>query len=396
MKPHGGVRHPYLTMMSLYLGAFVGMFGETALNIMLPELTNAFHVETALMQWMVVGNMLVIGLELPFASLLLKWFSVRKLTFFSLGAFIVGSLMSGFATNFPILLVGRMVQGIGPGLILPMMFALVLEVFPKERIGSAMGMCALIVMFAPAIGPTLTGIIVGAFSWRWIFFLFAIILGIALLFAAKFMINPYELTKPHIDLVSCVTSVIGFGGLVIGVGLTSLYGWASFPVIVSLLIGVVTLVIYARRQLSMESPMLDLRAFKIPGFRTGTILVMLVFGITMSSMYLIPQYLQRGLLLPIAVAGLVLLPGGLMNAVFSLVSGRLYDKIGARVPVLAGFALAAVGALLFLFTSTSTAVWYVILCQVILLIGVPWPCRRRRQAHWLLCQRSCPQTEVRS
>ena len=370
-KPHNGVQHPYLTMMSLYLGAFVGMFGETALNITLPELTNAFHVETALMQWMVVGHMLVIGLVLPFASLLLKWFSVRKLTFFSLGAFIVGSLMSGFATNFPMLLLGRMVQGFGPGLILPMMFALVLEVFPKERIGSAMGLCALIVMFAPAIGPTLAGFIVGALSWRWIFFLFAAILGIALLFAARFMISPYEITKPHIDLPSCVTSAIGFGGLVIGVGLTSLYGWTSLPVIVSLLIGVVSIVIYGRRQLSMERPVLDLRAFKIAGFRTGTILVMLVFGITMSSMYLMPQYIQRGIMLPIAMAGVVLLPGGLMNAICSLISGKLYDKIGAKVPVLAGFALAAVGAFLLLFTSSGTSVWYVILCHVILLIGVP-------------------------
>ena len=363
--------HPYLTMMALYLGAFVGMFGETALNIVLPELTSAFQVETALMQWMVVGHMLVIGLVLPFASLLLKWFSVRKLTFFSLGAFIVGSLISGLAASFPILLLGRMIQGFGPGLILPMMFALVLEVFPKNRIGAAMGLCALIVMFAPAIGPTLAGFIVGALSWRWIFFLFAAILGVALLFAVKFMINPYEITKPHIDLLSCVTSVIGFGGLVIGVGLTSLYGWASLQVILSLLIGVVSIVIYGKRQLSMERPVLDLRAFKIAGFRTGTILVMLVFGITMSSMYLMPQYIQRGIMLPIAMAGMVLLPGGLMNAIFSLISGRLYDKIGAKIPVLTGFAFAAVGALLLLFTSASTPVWYVILCHVILLIGVP-------------------------
>ena len=368
-KSHSPVQHPYLTMMGLYLGAFVGMFGETALNITLPDLTKAFNVDTALMQWMVVGHMLVIGLVLPFASLLMKWFSVRKLTFFSLGAFMVGSLMSGFATSFPILLLGRMIQGFGPGLILPTMFALVLEVFPKEKIGSAMGLCALIVMFAPAIGPTLAGFIVGALSWRWIFFIFAFILLVALLFAAKFMINPYEITKPRIDLLSCLTSVIGFGGLVIGVGLISLKAWAA--VIISLLIGIVSIVIYAKRQLSLEQPVLNLNAFKNAGFRTGTILVMLDFGITMSAMYLMPQYIQRGLMLPIAMAGVVLLPGGLMNAIFSMISGKLYDKIGAKKPVLIGFALSAVGTIILLFTTAGTPVWYVIMCHMILLIGVP-------------------------
>lgn len=365
------VKHPYLVMMGLYLGAFVGMFGETALNIALPQLTAAFKVDTSLMQWMVIGHMIIIGLVLPFASLLMKWFSVRKLTFFSLGAFIIGSLLSGFAWDFPSLLIGRMIQGIGPGLILPMMFALVLEVFPKEKIGSAMGVCALIIMFAPAIGPTLAGLIIGALSWRWIFFIFAAILVVALCFAAKFMINPYELTKPKIDVISCVTSAIGFGGLVVGVGLASVSGWLSVPVIAFIVVGLLCIAFYVKRQLSMENPVLNMRAFKIRGFRIGAILVMLDFGITMSAMFLMPQYVQSGLLLPVALTGIILLPGGTMNAIVSLFAGKLYDKIGARLPVMIGFILSAVGAALLLFTTTSTAVWFVILCHVILLIGVP-------------------------
>lgn len=158
-------KHPYLTMMSLYLGAFVGMFGEMALNNTLPQLSAVFSVDTSLMQWMVIGHMLVIGLMLPFASLLMKWFPIRKLVLFALGVFAVGSIISGAATGFPILLLGRMVQGVGPGLILPIMFAMVLEVFPAEKIGAAMGTCSLIIMFAPAIGPTLAGFIIGALSF---------------------------------------------------------------------------------------------------------------------------------------------------------------------------------------------------------------------------------------
>lgn len=365
------VKHPYLAMMGLYLGAFVGMFGETALNIALPQLSAIFEVDSSLMQWMVVGHMLIIGLVLPFASLLMKWFPVRKLALFALGIFAVGSIISGCAGSFPVLLLGRMIQGVGPGLILPMMFALVLEVFPAHKIGAAMGTCALIVMFAPAVGPTLAGFIIGAFSWRWIFFTFAIILVIGMIFAAKFMVNTYELTKPPIDALSCVLSIVGFGGLVIGVGLASSCGWLSAPVLISLILGILCIALYVRRQLQMENPILNMNAFKNSGFTVGAICVMLAFGITMSAMYLMPQYMQNGLLLEITLVGVVLLPGGVMNAVFSLISGKLYDKIGAKGPAVCGFLLAAIGAGLLLTTTPETSQGFVILCHCILLIGVP-------------------------
>lgn len=371
METRKTTKHPYLTMMGLYLGAFVGMFGETALNIALPQLTTVFQVDTSLMQWMVIGHMLVIGLVLPFASLLMKWFPVKKLTVFALSIFALGSIISGCATSFPVLLLGRMVQGVGPGLILPMMFSLVLEVFPANKIGSAMGVCSLIIMFAPAIGPTLAGFILSALSWRGIFFIFAAILIVALVFAVKFMIDPYELTKPKIDLLSCITSAVGFGGLVVGVGLASVYGWISVPVLGFLILGVLCIAIYVKRQLGMEKPILNMQAFRIPGFRTGAILVMLDFGITLSAMYLMPQYIQNGLLLAVAMAGIVLLPGGTMNAVFSLISGRLYDKIGAKIPAMCGFFLSALGTILLLTTNSETSVWFVIICHMILLIGVP-------------------------
>lgn len=192
------VAHPYLTMMGLYLGGFTGMFSETCLNIALPQLGVAFGVATAITQWLVIGYMLVIGLVMPFASILMKWFSIRKLTLFSLGMFIAGSLVSGCAPTFEVLLFGRLVQGIGTGLVLPMMFSMVLEVFPPCKIGAAMGVTALIIMFAPAIGPTLSGILLGVFSWRAIFFSFVVVLAAGVAFALKFLVNPLR-----IDATEC-------------------------------------------------------------------------------------------------------------------------------------------------------------------------------------------------
>ncbi len=365
------VKHPYLVMMGLYLGAFTGMLSETSLNIALPQLSAAFGIEVSLTQWAVVGYMLVIGLVLPFAGLLMKWFSLRKLTIFALSVFAIGSLISGFAPNFAVLLAGRMVQGIGTGLVLPMMLALVVEVFPPMKIGSAMGVTALVIMFAPVVGPTVSGLILGALSWRWIFFMFFAILVAALIFTVKFLVNPYELTRPKIDVLSCVLSVLGFGGLVAGVSMAAEFGWGSALVICLLVVGIACIVLYARRQLALENPVLNLRAFANPGFRVASVLVMVNFGITLSAMYLLPQYLQSGLLLPVAMAGILMLPGGIVNAGVSAVAGKLYDKIGARGPAICGFGLSAIGATMFLFAGTDASIAYVICCHVVMMIGVP-------------------------
>ncbi len=365
------VDHPHLAMMGLYLGGFIGMFSESALNIALPQLTKVFGITTALAQWMVVGYMLVIGLVLPFAGILMKWFKTRSLTLFALGAFFVGSLMSGFAPNFPIALVGRMIQGVGTGLVLPMMFAVVLEVFPQSQIGSAMGLMTLIIMFAPAIGPSLSGVILGFFSWRALFFIFAIVLAVALAFTAKYLVSPYELTRPAVDIASCALSCLGFGGIVLGFGLSSLLGWGSAGVICSLIVGVVALAFYIRRQLASKTPVLNLRAFGNPQFRISAVLVMVNFGITLAAMYLLPQFAQNGLGLSVTLSGLIMLPGGIINAAVSLYSGKLYDRVGATAPARCGFVVSCVGAALMLFTSTDTPVGFVILAHILLMIGVP-------------------------
>ena len=365
------VAHPYLCLMGLYLGGFTGMYSETALNIALPQLSVAFGVELSIVQWMVVGYMLAIGVVLPFSSLLTKWFSARKITLFALGAFLAGSLISGFANVFPIALTGRIIQGAGTGLILPLMFAMVMEVIPPHKIGAAMGANALVIMSASAIGPTLAGILIGAFSWNAIFFSFALVLVVGIFFTAKFLVNPYELTRPHIDPVSVVTSCLGFGGIVLGVGMASLYGWASALVIGALAVGLIALLVYAKRQLNMDDPIIDLRVFNIPGFRTGALCVMLNFGVTLSAMFVLPQFYQNSMLLAVSVAGLVMLPGGVVNAIVSMMSGRIYDRIGARVPALIGFALSIIACALLLFTSPSSPLAYVVCCHIVLMVGVP-------------------------
>ncbi|WP_125570515.1 DHA2 family efflux MFS transporter permease subunit [Lacticaseibacillus songhuajiangensis] len=370
-RPRVAVKNPGLAMVSMLIGAFVGMFSETSLNIALPSLTRSLGISTATASWLVTGYMLVIGIILPFSGFLSKWFTTRQIVIFGLCDFIVGAAIAALAQNFGLLLFGRMIQGIGTGLILPLMFTVAMQVFRPSKLGAAMGMCALVIMFAPAVGPTLTGIVLAKLSWHWIFWLFIPFLAIALIFALTSLENVGEITKPKIDAVSILESAVGFASLVAGVSLASSRGWTSPAVLGLLALGIVVLAFYAHRQLHSASPILNLKIFAIPAFRTGALLVMVDFGIILATMYLLPMYIQNGLLLPVALTGIIMLPGGVINAATSAFAGRMFDRLGARTPAMAGFIIALIGALMLAFTTHTSSIAYVIAAHVILMIGCP-------------------------
>lgn len=295
----------------------------------------------------------------------------QKLVLFGLGAFIIGSLISGFGNNFSIILVGRMIQGIGTGIILPLMFTIAMLIFPPNKLGTVNGVLALVIMFAPAIGPTLTGLILAAGSWRDIFFTFALILVIAFVIGLFTLTNVSQITKPKIDWLSIILSVFAFSGLIAGASFASEMGWLSLPVLASLIIGIIALVFYVRRQLKLNVSVLNMRVFKHRDFTFGAVLVMIDFGIILSAMYLLPQYLQNGLLVAVALTGIIMLPGGLINAATSALAGRMYDSFGAKWPARLGFLIAFVGAVMLALVTTHSAIWYVILAHIILMIGAP-------------------------
>ncbi|UQS82931.1 DHA2 family efflux MFS transporter permease subunit [Bombilactobacillus folatiphilus] len=365
------IRKPWLAMSSMLIGAFVGMLSETSLNIALPQLMQAFHVSAANVQLLVTGYMLVIGIILPFSSLLTKWFTTRQIVIFGLIDFMVGAAISALAPNFGILLTGRVIQGIGTGLILPLMFTVAMTIFPPQKLGAAMGVCALVIMLAPAIGPTLTGIILGKSSWNWVFWLFIPFLLVALILAIFGLKNVGQITKPHVDVLSVVESIVGFSAVVLGVSFASEWGWTSPTVLGLLVIGVLVLILYAVRQLHLPTPVLNLHVFHKSAFTLGALGVMIDFSIILSAMYLLPQYFQRGLSLPVALTGMIMLPGGIINAVVSAFAGRLYDKLGAKKPAVIGFLIAVVGIVMLILSSPHSSLGYIIAAHIVLMIGCP-------------------------
>lgn len=365
------IAHPALAMLGLMIGAFVGMFSETALNIALPSLMTALNVTQGTVQWLVTGYMLVIGICMPLSSVLAKKFATKHIVLFALGAFIIGAVISASASVFPLVLVGRMMQGIGTGLVLPLMFSVAMQIFPPQKLGTVMGLAALVIMFAPAIGPTVTGLILAKFTWHAIFWLFVPVLIIAFILTAVALDNVYKQENTPLDWLSILESTVGFAGIVVGASYASDAGWLSLPVIGALLIGIIALVAYAHRQLTLAKPMLNLQLFKIKPFTVGTLLVMLDFGVILASMYLLPQYLQRVMGLPVAMTGLVMLPGGVVNAAVSAIAGRLYDTYGAKWLARGGFLIAMVGVFILLSTNAHSSLAIVILGHVVLMIGAP-------------------------
>lgn len=282
-------------LVSLLLAGFIGMFSETALNVALTDLMQVLNITPTTAQWLTTAYLLTLGILVPISGLLLQWFTTRQLFIAAVSFSILGTFLAAISPSFEFLLTARVVQAMGTALLLPLMFNTILLIIPAEKRGGAMGLIGLVIMVAPAIGPTIAGLLIESLSWHWIFWLSLPFLVAALIFGILFMQNVSEVTKPKIDALSILLSSLGFGGIVYGfssVGEEA--GWGSPKVIIAIAIGVVALVLFAVRQLTMKQPMINLRAFKYPMFTVGVLMVFICMMVILSSMLILPMYLQQG------------------------------------------------------------------------------------------------------
>ncbi|MEK4664628.1 MDR family MFS transporter [Priestia sp. FSL H7-0729] len=359
-------------MTALLLAGFIGMFNETALNIALSDLILLFNISASTAQWLTTGYLLTLGILVPVSGLFLQWYTTRQLFTASLLLSILGTVLATLAPGFELLMIARVIQAAGVALILPLMFHTVLVIIPPERRGGAYGLIGLVLVVAPAIGPTLSGLLIEQLSYNWIFGLSLPILLFSLLFGLRHMQNITNVTKPKIDIFSLLLSTLGFGGIVFAMSSAGEGegGIASPTVIISLLIGVLALILFSIRQLRMEQPMLDLRAFKQPMFTMGTVMLMLAVMVMMASMLMLPMYLIRVQGLNAFSAGLVLLPGGIINAIMQPIMGKVFDKYGPRWVVPAGFMVISVVLWLLSGITATDSLTYIILLHTFLMIGI--------------------------
>ncbi|MFD2327881.1 MDR family MFS transporter [Cohnella sp. GCM10020058] len=355
---------------SLIIGAFVAILNETLLGNALPDLMKEFNVGATTIQWLSTAYMLVIGVLVPITALLQQWFTTRQMFLSAMTLFLIGTAISAFAPEFGVLLTGRVVQAMGTGLMLPVLMNTILVIFPVEKRGAAMGLIGLVIMFAPAIGPTLSGLIIDALDWRWLFYLVLPLAAFSIIFAAVFLKNVTDLTKPKVDIVSILLSTIGFGGIVYGFSKAGESGWGDTEVVWSLAAGGVSLLLFIWRQLVVKEPILNLRAFKYPMFSLVTVLLFVVMMTMFSTMTILPMFLQSALLLTAFKSGLLMLPGSIINGIMAPVSGKLFDKFGPRVLVIPGLALTALSVWMFTGIDVDVSKGYVIFIHIVMLIGI--------------------------
>ncbi|MEY9973455.1 DHA2 family lincomycin resistance protein-like MFS transporter [Lysinibacillus sp. RC46] len=357
-------------LISFLIAGFIGLFSETALNMALGDLIQVFSISSSTVQWLTTGYLLTLGILVPVSGLLLQWFSTRQIFIVSLIFSIIGTLVAALAPSFEVLMFSRVIQAIGTGLLLPLMFNSILLIFPVNKRGATMGLIGLVIMFAPAVGPSISGLILEKLTWHWIFWVCLPFLILALVSGIVYMQNVSTITKPKIDILSILLSSIGFGGIVYGFSSAGENGWGSTIVITMIIIGLAALTLFSLRQLKMDKPMLDLRVLKYPMFTLGLLAVFICFTVIMSTMILLPLYLQTGLALTAFTAGLVLLPGGVLNGLMSPITGRIFDKFGPRGLVIPGFAIMFIMLWIMSNVTIETPVSMVIVMHSILFLGV--------------------------
>lgn len=356
-----------LITVALIIGAFVAILNETFLNIAMADLMKTFNVSATTVQWLATAYMLVIGILMPVTALLAGWFTTRQMFLGAMGLFLLGTVICGFSPTFGFLLLGRVIQASGSGLLMPVMMNTILYIYPPEKRGAAMGMIGLVIMFAPALGPTLSGLIISVFSWRWLFYLVIPLAVFSIAFAARYLKNVSEITRPAVEVPSIILSTVGFGGLVYGMG-SSAEGGTFGPIL--MIIGAASLVLFVWRQLTIDHPILDLRTFRYPMYALSMVVLILMMMTLFSTMILLPLYMQKVLLLSSFGAGLVLLPGGLINGFLSPVMGKLFDKFGPRWLVIPGMLLMIVVIYLMSRMSVSENAIYVVILYAVLLVGM--------------------------
>src|SRR5690554_2360481 len=205
---------PVPILIAFVVAGFVGLFSETALNMALGNLMFELDVVSSTVQWITTGYLLTMGIVIPVSALLIQLFSTRQLFVTSLLFSIVGAFVSGAAPTFSVLLLGRIIQAVGTGLLIPLMFHTALIIFPIDRRGAIMGLIGLVMLSAPAIGPAAAGLIIEVLSWNWILWFLMPLLFFSLFFGLIYVRNVTELTKPKVDLLSILLSTLGFGGIV--------------------------------------------------------------------------------------------------------------------------------------------------------------------------------------
>jgi EmrB/QacA subfamily drug resistance transporter len=363
---------PYLMIAILFVGAFVSFLNNSLLNVALPSIMVDLGIKDySTVQWLATGYMLVSGILIPASAFLLTRFSNRSLYITSMVLFTLGTALAAFAPNFGLLLTGRMIQAAGSSVMGPLLMNIMLVSFPREKRGTAMGIFGLVMITAPAIGPTLSGYIVEYYDWRLLFEMILPLAVISLLLAVWKLENVMEQNKnATLDYQSVILSSIGFGGLLYGVSSASSDGWDDTIVLTTIIVGGIALIAFIIRQLKMDQPLLDLRVYKYPMFALGSVIAIVNAVAMFSGMILTPAYVQNVRGISPLDSGLMMLPGAIVMGIMSPITGKLFDKFGPRILGVIGLTITGVSTYMLAHLQIDSSYTYIILVYTLRMLGM--------------------------
>ncbi|WP_042274453.1 MDR family MFS transporter [[Clostridium] dakarense] len=343
---------------------------STALATALLPITKDIGIDVTTGQWLTSGFSLALGIIMPLTAFLIRRFPTKRLYLAGIGIFLIGLLICAFATNFPIMMIGRVLQACGNGLLLSMAQVVILTIFPNNKKGTAMGWYGLATAAAPVIAPTLAGILIDTVGWRSIFFITMAIMLVSLVFAISVFDNILETQNKKFDAISFAISIFAFGGITLGIGNIAGFGFISTSVLIPLIVGIITSILFVYRQFSIEQPFLDLRVLKFRKYTLSVIGSMLLYLILMGTSVIMPLYIQSIMGYSATISGLVTLPGSLAMTVVSPFTGKLFDKIGMKKLFIIGALFMFISNIGMVFISMSTPIYIPALYHVIRSIAI--------------------------
>ncbi|MFB8368911.1 DHA2 family efflux MFS transporter permease subunit [Pseudarthrobacter sp. NPDC055928] len=362
---------------TLLVATFVVILNETIMNVALQRLMVDLGVDAPTVQWLSTGFMLTMAVVIPTTGFILQSLSTRAVFMLAMGLFAGGTALAAAAPGFEVLLLARIVQAGGTAIMLPLLMTTILTLVPLAKRGAVMGNVSIAISVAPAMGPTVSGLILEHFTWRFMFVFVLPVALAALAIGAKYLTNIGETEKTKLDFLSVLLTVPAFGGLVYGLsqigGGHGGQGGPSPVAIGALVVGVASLAVFVLRQLRLqkaEAPLLDLRAFNFRMFTVSVLLMVVAMMALFGGVILLPLYLQEIRGLGSLETGLALLPGGLAMGLLGPFIGRLFDKVGPLPLTVTGSVLMVLSLWQFSMLDAGTAVWWIVSLHVVLSFGL--------------------------
>ena len=330
---------------------------STAMTTALPNVVDYFGISTSVGQWITSGYSLAMGMIMPLTAFLITRFPTKKLYLVGIGGFILGLLISIFAGSFGVMMAGRILQACGNGVLMTAAQVIILTVYPVEKKGTMMGTYGLATTAAPVVAPTIAGLMIDAFGWKSIFYVALVILAVSFVISCFVFEDVLELQDKKFDVISFVESVVGFGGITLGIGNISSFGLISVEGSLPLIVGAVVCALFIMRQCGLDKPFLDVKILANRNYAVSVIASMVLYLVMMGSSVMMPLYVQSVMGYSAVVSGLVTLPGSLATAVVSPFAGNLYDRIGIKKIFVAGSAALIVSNIGMYFLSMDTPLW---------------------------------------